>query len=1219
MLFEAITVDYDLTPIVLIDKSGSTNSFFGEFDKSTNQFTQNAKSNNHDSDEESDDEDSDEEHVSNTKNQPNIKRLNVLETEVKKVIQDLSNIGATGAHLMLWDNCASLPNDENFSTFEQIETFKLHSSGGTSLTPALSKIPKSWLSQEKPVTDIHVYTDGEIGDSSNSLGTVLRKLFTNSSVRLFITTVEPNNKNYLIGDCQAGNAMYRAIQGCGLTGRVKKFVSYNRYHNTTPFTSLNNPDVPLGYAPFQQDIFKVTEIHKFVAYLEGHIASITDNNELLKLTHDLSLTISYLIRGKSNQIQRRTIDMFSDLFAETQIYKSVREMLLNEIDNHAHGKATTFQGYKRNREKVFEAAQLSLYENVVDSISLVENSKYASMIMRSQLGDTIIKTSKKNVTKSIVLSDKTYMKAGFEIGKYNVPMLPLNVPMDHDVYDQCVRQWIRANYAKRYNVNPASDLLLYYFLADALRVFVSDVSTELKKSYRDLTYLMLDRKRFGTTLTEMDYLTSNAPAPVVGSEDGIKYMLFRTMKYVGLTKNELATNDETGEQYEHQVGILQPFTFWYAFILAFGDETLRTAQLPFCQTDLEKDNLTPSTLLQHVSSLLQHVTELDCSGISSNYDYTCYLTLEDTSETGGYAIPPHKITKKISCCPNMVLSHEGFNSLCDYYNNGNNVTCPICCSAVDINEFTLVLSKTVLEEEELKANGNTIPVLDEPYYDISNYEVVNIDESEYLNDEDQTLLTLDSYNFNTVSYSINAPYVQEPLGTRSIEIKSQEEFNKYVQFKYPFLSKMNFDGLCLAGGFCRSVLLKQRLKDFDFFIHSQTGNHEEIFYRALSESMSAIKEMHPNTRFLIMYKHLFNVYEVVCVSDPNNFFTENYTLDNFKQYGFRSLHKFDKNTVIEPETGKIFRRKYGSKYSEVNEEAEDVQIENRDFSNYFEDGDVSGIKMHYRLQFILSRNKNIEDVFANFDFYQCRVAWDGKTTWFTEKSAKAYKYMINIINENNYSDLFDYRLSKYFTYGFSIVLPEMSLAKLKNKKILALGNNKFNISQINNKCIMVEHNSHIANQLASLESLEKKSANKDGKALYKSSLFCSLVSLLRYVKINDVSYIITKDLLMPDSNGYIKFQESEETVKFIDRIQTRIEGHDYYGQYRVTHVEKNDNNDDSDSEEEPEPVPGQISKNIFGFNNNTVSSSSSDSEEEESESEEEKSVVNVPIKCVAKK
>lgn len=1183
MLFEQINVEYDTTPIVLIDKSGSTSSGFGNYNYSTNEFDNCVNTNV------SDDEDSEDEMPIKKHNVSGLQPIKVLQAEIKKAVSDLRQIGINSAYVMFWNDRGHPANDEKIMQLTELDNHNVRSDGGTTLATSLRKIPESWLNSNKQVTDIYIYTDGEVSDDKDSLQKELLKLFS-LNVRIFICTIENNNRNYIDGNCQAGNNMYKVIQNCGMTSRVKKFTSYNRYHLSEPFVSLNNPDVPLGYAPFQDSIFKVTEINKFMCHLEGHISNIQNDNEMLKLTHELSLTVSHLIKGKSHQIQRRTIDMFCDLFSETAIYTNVREMLLNEIDNHAHGKATTFQGYKRNREKVFENAQLSLYENVKKSISIQPNQKYASMIMNSENGSVVIKTSADKVCEPIVLSDKTYRNGGFLIGKYRVPMLPLQLSLDHDEYDQCVRQWIRANYAKRYGINAASDLILYYFLADAMRIFLSDVSPELIASYKALTYLMLDRKRFGTTLTELDYLMTNPPAPVIGAEDKINYMLVKTMKYLGMSMTETAVNEETGKEYQRDVGLLKPFTFWYAFILAFGDKNLVTSQLPFCEGDMVADLQTPETLLQTIKTMIKPVLELDCSGISTNYDYTCYLTLEDTSDEGGYLLPSHRVTKKISCSPNMVLSKEGFQSLVNHYNNGNEVKCPICCAKIDMHECQQVLPRHILEEIDIKNAGKALPVLDEPFYDLTNYEKVNIEEHEYKEDDNQILISLDSYNFNTVSYSINAPYIQEPLGTRSIEIKTQEEFNRYVQFKYPFLSKINFDGLCLAGGFCRSVLLKQRLKDFDFFIHSEEGKHEEIFYRALSESMHAIKEMHPNTKFLIMYKHLFNVYEVVCISDPNNFFKENYTLDNFKQYGFRSLHKFDKDTVINPETGKIMRRKYGSHYEKVDIEKDDIDIENRDFSNYFEDGDVSGIKMHYRLQFILSRNNSIEDVFQNFDFYQCRVAWDGKTTWFTEKSAKAYKYMINIINEKNYSDLFDYRMAKYFTYGFSIVMPELDLKKLQNKSILNLGKNTFNISQVSGNCVMVEHNSHIANQLASLEALEKKSSEKDGKALYKSSLFCSLVSLLRYVKINDVSYLITGDIVMPTSEGYIKFQESEENVKFIDRIQTRIDGHDYYGNNRLGSVENiftakkryvsndSDSDDTSDSESDTSSVVSVLTK-----------------------------------------
>jgi hypothetical protein len=41
--------------------------------------------------------------------------------------------------------------------------------------------------------------------------------------------------------------------------------------------------------------------------------------------------------------------------------------------------------------------------------------------------------------------------------------------------------------------------------------------------------------------------------------------------------------------------------------------------------------------------------------------------------------------------------------------------------------------------------------------------------------------------------------------------------------------------------------------------------------------------------------------------------------------------------------------------------------------------------------------------------------------------------MINVVNEKYYSYLYDSRLSKYFSYGFSIVLPLLNMQKIDNK------------------------------------------------------------------------------------------------------------------------------------------------------------------------------------------
>jgi hypothetical protein len=437
--------------------------------------------------------------------------------------------------------------------------------------------------------------------------------------------------------------------------------------------------------------------------------------------------------------------------------------------------------------------------------------------------------------------------------------------------------------------------------------------------------------------------------------------------------------------------------------------------------------------------------------------------------------------------------------------------------------------------------------LDEKYYNSKHIEKITIPESMYCKELDNNqfkLIKINDCDFESKSYIIQTPYLQEAINSSTIEITDQDEFNNSVFLRYPFLKNLDYTGVCIAGGFCRSILLRQKVKDLDFFFYGK--DHNINFNRFLQDILKVIKESNDKIKFLFMYKHQFNVFEVICVKDPNNFFDENYKLDNFKQYDFKSLHRFDKYTIIDPETGKVYKKK--NKNSAELEDTIMKDIENKDFSNYFEDGDINGIRMKYRLQFVLSEFKSISELFKNFDLYPCRVAWDGKTTWFTKKSIFAYKYMVNIVNKNNYNDLFDSRLSKYFTYGFSIVLPELNINKIRNSKFKISDDLTFNINKIDNNKILVEHNSHIANKLESLNSIEQKNMDK-GKALYKSSLFCSLVSLLRYIKINDISYLFTDKIIIPDTDNKMKFAEKEETINFIPKIDSRIDDFDWYYNY----------------------------------------------------------------------
>jgi len=1096
-------------------------------------------------------------------------KLSVLDYEIVVAHKILKERNIDSLYLMLWNSAVSFPLGQSSINLDALKNVKAVSGGGTALCTPLDVLPKDWY-VGKEQTDLYIITDGEIQDNPGSL---LRK-YINLNFQIHIITVESHKSNYVNDNCQAGNSIYKILNKECLMKNVREFVSYNLVY-LDGFVSINNPNKVIGYYTFRGEYFPVDQISQFVKHLETLIQKVNesgspDQNLLLKLLHEISHTVSQMIEDKSLMIKKGIVNMISKLFIKTPLYKQCRKLLLNEAENIKNGQATTFQDYRRNRTKVFERAQMSLFDNVSTSIIAEDNDVYMSMI----INNSILQGSVDKITGSISFGKDTYNKSAFVDGNFNIPILPTNVVMDCDQVDQCLRQWIRANYSRIHSVNVASDQILYYFLTDALRIHLSDINPTIKEAWKNMSRVMLDRVRFGTPIKEYDYLLdNNPPAPVSGSQDGIVNILKNCLDIANLKESEVA-----------------PMSLWYAIVLMMTDETLQRAQLKFCQEDLNKNNVVPENLLVYMKSKMKPVLLYDLDDTTTvDYEYHCYITDTDTSDNGGWMFPEHPITENISCCPKYVLSYSA-------YVLKETFQCPLCMSTMPKSNMMFVKSKTVLENEIRLSQGiREKPIMNLPIYDKRNHTVVEIGESLYKSDSDHTLTKLDNLDFNVQSYQINAPTINDALGNRHIEITTQAEFNATVHSKYPFLKDLDMTGACLAGGFCRSVLLKQQLKDLDFFFYGYGESEEDHqkylfnFKNLLNNICMKVKEWNPETKFLMMYKPLFNVFEIVCVRDPTNFLQQDYSLDNFKQYDFKSLHRFDKHTIIDPESGKIYRRK--DKWGSDEEDTSFTDIENKDFSNYFEDGDVNGVKMLLRIQFILSKYKTKTDILAGFDLYPCRVLYDGNTTYFTHKAFQAYKYMINIVNENNFSDLYDHRLSKYFVYGFSIVLPELDIQKVQVHYDLKISGLSFKVSNVNDKLITVEKDSHIKKLLDSLQSVEQKNLDK-GKALYKSSLFCSLVSLLRYVKINNVNYLFTENIVLPDENYQMKFRESTSQIHFVNKIDSRKPGQDLYGYCRVN---PNIQLLDEDDEEE---TPSQSPKKPVKRRKSSNSDEESDSDEE---------------------
>jgi hypothetical protein len=112
---------------------------------------------------------------------------------------------------------------------------------GTNLSTALKEIPEVWI-KDKKVYNVYVFTDGEICDNNIIFKTKIQKHINNYS-RIFITTIEPNKINYLIGNTSAGNKIYRTLNESRMMKHVKLFESFNCFHFNKFFISLPNPDV----------------------------------------------------------------------------------------------------------------------------------------------------------------------------------------------------------------------------------------------------------------------------------------------------------------------------------------------------------------------------------------------------------------------------------------------------------------------------------------------------------------------------------------------------------------------------------------------------------------------------------------------------------------------------------------------------------------------------------------------------------------------------------------------------------------------------------------------------------------------------------------------------------------------------------------------------------------------------------------------------------------
>lgn len=312
MFEEVIKLQFDDCPICLIDNSGSTN--------------QKVQTKMYD-------------------------EISILKYTLLKAQNYFVSIGVKNIYLMLWNDRASI------YSFEPIEVSILDSpvlitkyGGGTILGEALKSIPEKWINTKK-FTEMYIFTDGEITDDDKKITTLFTNLF-DSNIKIQIITVEPNNTNYKLSNCNAGTKIFEIIQKAKLTSRVRRFSSYNGFHEDEPFIWFDNPDEINGHAPFKGKYFNIEKSKDdFIDFVEEEIVKCESKEDVVKIAHELTLTIYHMTKDSSDEHKLEINNSFADLFSlndhvPPNMFKQINSLLLLEADKHTNGEATTYQGFK---------------------------------------------------------------------------------------------------------------------------------------------------------------------------------------------------------------------------------------------------------------------------------------------------------------------------------------------------------------------------------------------------------------------------------------------------------------------------------------------------------------------------------------------------------------------------------------------------------------------------------------------------------------------------------------------------------------------------------------------------------------------------------------------------------------------------------------------------------------------------------------------------------
>jgi hypothetical protein len=950
-------------------------------------------------------------------------KKSILKNEIDLLIKIMQEKQYSKCYLMFW-NTDQTHKKEPIDITEldnYIGTNRIESTGGTDISVAIHAIPDIWYQQ---LTNIYIFTDGEVNSDIYKFSDQVFNL-TKRKVNINIITIEANNYDYNDQNVEAGSIIYKNIQENKLSKYIRSFECYNCFHFQTPFVNFYNPEVKKGQFSFKEHVFAEEDFLKFTEIISTIIDYYhEDKSTLEKIIYHLSFTIYQYTRYKTQKIKNEIVKLFVGLFED--IYEDldyIKDMFESEIKAHEEGVSKTFQQYKENRKKLFERTQDNLYSNVAECFA--KSNKFISPPIKTT-DPKLIKLIESNSMGSCVrLSDLYFNSGGIKYGDYLIPMFSLETK-NYESADQALRQWVRAIYSRTHSIQISDEKILYLFLTDMTSIVLDDsIPSYIKSGYKNCSRVMLDSNRFNSGgIKQITWLTmGNKPKPMIPGYNTMEEILTYCANYFNPALKESISPDE----------------FWYGICWAYGLEELKSKQIPHGY-DIER--------LVETLKKSNKKYKLEQIELTDDLDYYDFITLEDTSDTGGYKFPDYKIGKKVFKSK-FVISPDSYEFLKSESESTDGKTkCPITGNMVKL---------TLLEKVEPKNTTNNNIFADADFnmelFNTKKFEKVDIKKLDAMELKGLELKKSTDYDFTNYPYEFipKVPIITEKLYKERVQYRTTGEFSNQISIRYDWLNKLDFSNIVIAGGFCKSIIFDEKVNDIDIYMYGPELESDTDYSNRLGKLVTditkLISEKHEKSVSLQAYKKEFNVYELIYFENIKDLEKQNFQLE-----------------------------------------------------------DLTQMKYICKIQIVMRKHTNKKDIFDSFDLDSSCVMWDGSDLLFNDRSYYAYKYMINIPRVDYfYTDIFDMRLLKYYNSGFRIVLPRLSVDKITSKlteaNTITINKSKFYVRSIENSNIYIDKSEAIVIK-------EKKDKSAKPMSIYNSIIgdlgslndSRSIVKFMRYVQ-----------------------------------------------------------------------------------------------------------------------